>query len=67
MMRGTGKLVNPEATQLTVTLTAPVSEWRTLHMQLSKEVWPSWQFGGMLRDLLDKTLARTDAEYEVGA
>ncbi len=63
-MKGRMEIGNVREIELTLTLTAPVSEWLELRAQLGTE-WPSWEFGRTLSELISKVGEHFDSEFEV--
>lgn len=59
-MRGTFRFQNPDALEATITLTAPVGEWKALKALLADK-WPAWDVGLLLSDLI----SRAERTHEV--
>ena len=63
-MKAIAKLDSPDEVSVTITLSAPIGEWRALRSQLGKE-WPSWQFGVMLGSMIYELEKRVDSPREI--
>lgn len=68
MMQGTAQLQDYETTPLTVTLTAPVRDWREL-LAAMKDVqrWPASDFKNAVFDAVNKTMTRIESVHPIGA
>lgn len=55
------QLVSPNIAEATITMTATVAYWRELRSQLDQK-WPSWEFGGLLADVI----RHAEAHFEAG-
>lgn len=62
-MKGTFKFRNPDALEATITLTAPVSEWKALKALLADK-WPAWDIGLLLSDVISKAEQTFEAKIE---
>lgn len=63
-MRARIELQNPDAAIATVTISAPIGEWRKVREQLINE-YPSWCLSSLLREVITKAEAHFDAKDEV--
>ena len=63
-MIGSAKLNDVGSTSLTITLTATVSEWRSLERDMGMR-YPQWAFASCIAQALRKVFAQVDVEQEV--
>lgn len=64
MIKGIAKLGDVEAVNLTLTLTAPVSEWRLMAKQMPVQ-WPNGPMASVINDAIRGVLQTTEAALEV--
>jgi len=55
MMRGRVEVTNPDKVELTMTLTLPISQWRSI-MRTMPETWPECDFANLIADAIGKTV-----------
>ncbi len=62
-MKAVAKIQKPEDLILTVETSMTVRQWRELKTQLSSN-YPSWKFGALLRDVIDRAIAQVESPHE---
>lgn len=62
-MRAVLKIQNPDEVTIDVTFTMTVEQARKL-IAVQPQGWPSWQFASLLRQVVEKAIARVDVEQE---
>lgn len=64
-MRGTAELTTPGETEVTLSITAKLSEWEALRKRLGQD-WPEWKFGQTIGSLIGLMMEgmRGKAEFD---
>ena len=60
------KVENPDAVEMTLTLTMPLGQWRRLKEQLGN-AWPAWDVGSAIREMITKAETHFEAKVKEGA
>ena len=59
-MKTSGRLTNPNDAEVTITMTAPLRDWKSLIAQLPSG-WPSWRVEADIRSVISKVDKHFDA------
>ena len=64
MIRATARVENPDAVELTCTITMTAGHWRDVMRQLGHQ-YPAWAFSAVIADAIGKTVGGVSHAHEV--